>query len=167
MTEWTTADSAAALAEGWDLFYTSGDEPYELQRYDETFPDDPSAWKHVIERAAEGSELHQRALAVLAEHSPLEYKVVTTWKAISPDRLDIVWIDPDDSDNVFAALGYPRRVAGLYLVQIDGVYDWWFTSLEGAVVHASGLAGQPLDAVSAPTYAGEAHWTLRPEGAWG
>lgn len=68
--EWTAEDSAAASAEGWDLF-DAGEQP--LQRIDETgvFIGDAGAWAHVWRRAAEGSGLHVKALQQL-EKTALE-----------------------------------------------------------------------------------------------
>ena len=69
---WTYAEQDAAGAEGWDLFATGGGkvhEPYELQalidgRWE---GDDEQAWRHVAERAADGSRLHERAIQFLRD----------------------------------------------------------------------------------------------------
>jgi hypothetical protein len=91
---WSAEDSTAAIAEGWEIFQVAGREeeteqeivngrpygerPWELQADDEAgiFADDAEAWKHVTTKAAEGSALHQRALAFLQAHSPNEYQAV-------------------------------------------------------------------------------------------
>lgn len=76
MTEWTRVDSAAAMAEGWDIFSCddSAHGPYQLQKLDEgdQFPDDGDAWRHVVKLAASESPLHIRALAFLADKNPTE-----------------------------------------------------------------------------------------------
>lgn len=61
--EWTAADSAAAVAEGWDVFETS-EGYYEIERDDDAgiLADDDAAVLLVVNRAAEGSELHIKAL---------------------------------------------------------------------------------------------------------
>lgn len=91
---WPRECSQAALQEGWDIFSTGapkGHEPhdaYELSRVD--FPDawddldftepkfdgDPAAWRHVVERAKEDSELHKRALCFLKQEAPSEFAQV-------------------------------------------------------------------------------------------
>lgn len=64
--EWSRADSEAALAEGWDVWDADG--VLEIQRDDdaEVFDSDAGAIAHVQRRAAEGSDLHARALKVTA-----------------------------------------------------------------------------------------------------
>lgn len=61
LVEWMTDDNAAALAEGWAIFNGN-----EIQRDDEvgTFDTDADALNHVKARAAEGSALHRKALAI-------------------------------------------------------------------------------------------------------
>jgi len=93
---WDIADQNAALAEGWDIFLCSDveREPFELQRLDypeehgaeaEAFDDDVDAWRHVHRLACEGSPLHNRALAFLAEHSPVEFIHIATWLHDNPE----------------------------------------------------------------------------------
>ncbi|MEE3755212.1 hypothetical protein [Mycobacterium intracellulare] len=82
---WLGEDSAAASREGWDLFECSGSEhgDLQLQRFDcpaevESAPDpypfvmDADVWRHVRTRAADGSALHKKALAVLGTRNPEE-----------------------------------------------------------------------------------------------
>lgn len=93
--EWSPAESEAALAEGWDLFdcNSPGHEPWELCRVDDPdslpetwyrygvelgyqgarFHGDPPVWQYVLDRAAEGSHLHERALVLLAYEAPGEF----------------------------------------------------------------------------------------------
>lgn len=71
--EWTTADSEAAIAEGWDLFETNrADGHMEIQRHDDetSFELDGDALDHVIAKADEGSALHAKALHMHNEHNP-------------------------------------------------------------------------------------------------
>lgn len=70
---WTRADSAAASAEGWDVF-DSSERGLEIERVDApevgdqvvepTFSEDAKAIGHVYFKAQEGSALHQKALAI-------------------------------------------------------------------------------------------------------
>lgn len=91
---WSYADQRAAYAEGWEIFETNRDDdetakdivdgkpygyrPFELQRDDDAaiFRSDTDAWRHVRERAAAGSVLHQKALAFLKEESPAEHEAI-------------------------------------------------------------------------------------------
>lgn len=86
---WPAADQDAAISEGWDLFQCDLDhEPFELERIDfpedgsdATFDDDTEAWDHVVTRAVEGSDLHNRALLFLAYASPGEIVHIAMWRA--------------------------------------------------------------------------------------
>lgn len=82
---WLAEDSAAAAREGWDLFECSGSDhgDLQLQRFDcpaevECAPDpypfatDEDVWRHVRMRAASGSALHMKALAILGVENPDE-----------------------------------------------------------------------------------------------
>ena len=82
---WLAEDSAAASREGWDLFACSGSDhgDLQLQRFDcpaevECAPDpypfdtDVDVWRHVRMRAASGSALHTKALAILDSVNPGE-----------------------------------------------------------------------------------------------
>ena len=70
----TGYDDQQASAEGWAVFdcgpAEDGCPRMQIQRIDvpehgdPVFPDDPAAWRHVVERARQGSLLHQRALAM-------------------------------------------------------------------------------------------------------
>jgi hypothetical protein len=86
---WTVEDSVAATREGWDLFECSGSAhgPLQLQRFDwpaevEGAPDpypfdtDDDVWRHVRTHAATGSALHRKALDVLCERNPAEFRRV-------------------------------------------------------------------------------------------
>ena len=86
---WTSDDRSAALSEGWDIFDCQGSAsgPWQLQSFDDPedvetaprpypFQSDLDAWKHVRSRAAQGSPLHERALAFLAEHNLPEYRAI-------------------------------------------------------------------------------------------
>ncbi len=75
--EWTAEDSAAASAEGWDVFDVNGGEDMQIQRHDDpqnaegepvepTFECDGDAWKHVVTQARAGSALHIKALKVIS-----------------------------------------------------------------------------------------------------
>lgn len=83
VTTWTNADSDAATAEGWDVFNvdaTPGSaDRTRLERSDEAeiFPGDYEAWIHVVTRAAAGSDLHKRALAVVRERNQDEWNAIT------------------------------------------------------------------------------------------
>ncbi len=99
MVEWNRERQDAAQQEGWDLFSCDGDRehpPFELSaiaapcdwdNLDYTEPkfidengevSDIAAWRHVVARAAEGSELHRAALDFLRDQSPEEYEHVST-----------------------------------------------------------------------------------------
>lgn len=70
MTEWTREDSAAATREGWDIFDNS-DHGLRIEHIDSpedgsspAFESDQDAFEHVAARAAAGSRLHFKALAI-------------------------------------------------------------------------------------------------------
>ncbi|WP_298962351.1 hypothetical protein [uncultured Methylobacterium sp.] len=66
---WSADDQDAARAEGWDIFWNDGVFP-EIQ-YTQDWPSpfsyDAEANAHVLVKAMEGSVLHQRAVAHIAE----------------------------------------------------------------------------------------------------
>jgi len=71
--KWSDADSAAATAEGWNIF-DSDERGLEIERIDcpddrdePAFDCDDAAVAHCVRRAAEGSEMHKRALTIYAE----------------------------------------------------------------------------------------------------
>jgi len=85
---WPFADQEAAGKEGWDIFWCGdGDshEPYEIQAIDcpaedeLQLDDDCEAAFHVIDRAAEGSPLHMKAIAFLVVEAPRE---LAHWAAV-------------------------------------------------------------------------------------
>jgi hypothetical protein len=91
-TTWTPDDSQAAMAEGWDVFAVMDvEEPWQIQRLDDPaeddrvdfdepkFDDDVEVWRHLVEQAAAGSPLHQKALDFMAEHNPAEWDVIVYW----------------------------------------------------------------------------------------
>lgn len=96
--DWTPADIAAASAEGWDIFDCDGHEthPWQLQCFDSLedsgwppgkpypFANDLDAWLHVARKAAEGSALHIRAMAVLQTHSPVEHDSIMRATSSAP-----------------------------------------------------------------------------------
>jgi hypothetical protein len=86
-TIWTPAQSNAALAEGWDLFESDGEHgtKIELQAWNDAgiFKGDDQAWRHVVDRAIAGSELHRAALAHLREINPAEYKNIVDVSALA------------------------------------------------------------------------------------
>lgn len=66
---WNQDDQDAAFAEGWGIFENDGVFP-EIQftnDYPSPFRYDSEAVSHVMKRAGEGSALHRRAAAHLAE----------------------------------------------------------------------------------------------------
>lgn len=75
---WTNADQGRACSEGWAIFEAHGyleierndvnDPPYEDAPYHES---DDAAIEHVRARAAQGSELHGRALVIHARYEEL------------------------------------------------------------------------------------------------
>lgn len=82
---WLAEDHAAASREGWDLFecFGSDDGNLQLQRFDcpaevhcapdpYPFATDVDVWRHVLTRAATGSALHVKALAILRLENPAE-----------------------------------------------------------------------------------------------
>lgn len=97
LVEWGAKWGAQADGEGWSLFECadSDHEPVELQaiacpddwpdfkdyawKVDPEFPncDDQGAWRHVIEQALAGSEMHQATLMCLHRISPGEFTFIT------------------------------------------------------------------------------------------
>jgi hypothetical protein len=77
--EWTTEDSAQAIAEGWDIFKCSGHSDWQLQRLDEASPfgNDDEAWEFVLKNR---SLLHLRALEFLRHHDPYEFATIMRFK---------------------------------------------------------------------------------------
>lgn len=73
---WTDEDSAAAVAEGWDIFLINGDDNLpEIEKHDEgpsPFETDHDAVAHVRRRAKEGSPLHIKAMELNALTNPKE-----------------------------------------------------------------------------------------------
>lgn len=70
--DWSCADSAAALAEGWDIFDIDSTGVLEIQAHAEgdvfVGPEaDTEARGYVNKRACEGSALHLKALACIAQ----------------------------------------------------------------------------------------------------
>ena len=64
---WTLEQQAAALREGWGVFYNADTKRLEIQRDDEAeiFDGDVAAMLHVLDRAKAGSALHLAAQAAL------------------------------------------------------------------------------------------------------
>lgn len=62
--EWTKEDSAAAVADGWDVFHVDSSY-HDIQKSDEAdqFGEDTHAIAHVFYMASAGSELHRKAIA--------------------------------------------------------------------------------------------------------
>lgn len=93
MTEWTKADSIAALSEGWDIFSCHGSENGFYQicvleepnldpslGYDEKkFENDCEVWVYVMGMYQEKSPLHMRAMNFIAENNPNEFTCITRW----------------------------------------------------------------------------------------
>jgi hypothetical protein len=63
---WSKEDIEASWAEGWTLTDYDHSGFHEIQKLDtaETFESDWDAFRHVCVAAEQGSELHQRALAI-------------------------------------------------------------------------------------------------------
>lgn len=91
---WSDADAAAANAEGWDIFdsYGSDSGPWQIQRFDDPtaigwpadlpypFEEDTDVWEHVWHLAHQGGHpVHERALAYLKAHNPMEYEAIERW----------------------------------------------------------------------------------------
>ena len=68
-----------ALAEGWGVFEAGqredGSERIEIQRLDDAcvFNNDEKVWRHVVDRARQGSSLHRAALNLV---DPRERRVI-------------------------------------------------------------------------------------------
>lgn len=81
---WTAEMSAAALAEGWDIFECFGSDcgPWQIQRDDSDgrFSSDDGAWVHVLTMAARGGLIHQRAIEFVRIHNPMEYRALMRFK---------------------------------------------------------------------------------------
>ena len=73
---WKAEDSAAARAEGWDIFFMDGDparpELEFLQDDPTPFDSDDEVIAHVERLAAEGSPLHTKALRLERSHDHLQ-----------------------------------------------------------------------------------------------
>lgn len=85
---WTGADVNAAAIEGWEIYDCSGAGagPFHLRRRAdlEGFSSDVEVWRHVVDRANEGSALHMRALEFVSINSPAEYDAIAgTYPLIS------------------------------------------------------------------------------------
>ena len=88
--EWTKQDSLDARCDGWDIFQADRTSrgPYILAKLDDPgawddldyedpkFEYDEDVWLHVTHQAAEGGELHAKALAHLREINQIEYDAV-------------------------------------------------------------------------------------------
>lgn len=70
-------DNGIASTEGWGIFECGGSANgvYQLCRMDAeaVFPDDDSAWKHVVAKVAEGSSYHRAALDYIRAHNTIEW----------------------------------------------------------------------------------------------
>lgn len=80
---WTTRHADVAAVEGWAITHMPGSDQGEMQVhmmepedciFDHGFTEDRDAWRHIVRRANDGSELHKHALAVLSAHNPAEYQ---------------------------------------------------------------------------------------------
>ena len=93
--EWTTEDRRAAIREGWDLFESDASEngPLQLCKIDDraahqdcwgltieqvSWTEDNEAWVWVMRNP---SDLHAKALAVLAQENPIELAAIERWMA--------------------------------------------------------------------------------------
>jgi hypothetical protein len=78
---WSVGDSMAAVLEGWDVFDGCGPEggPFEIQKLEtaRAFATDADVWWHVVARAADGSGLHQRALAFIRRFNREQFDEIT------------------------------------------------------------------------------------------
>lgn len=75
-------DETISEAEGWFISHAPGNGDgtiWRLERRDEDplFESDIAAHRHVVAKAAEGSEYHRACLAFLRDHEPVEYAIVT------------------------------------------------------------------------------------------
>ncbi len=70
---WTATESNLANQQGWNIF--DGMNGYEIQRLDENpvFEGDASAWRFVVEKANEGSELHKAAIEFIKDRNIKHY----------------------------------------------------------------------------------------------
>lgn len=78
---WTRADAAAASAEGWDLFDSSGSAngPWQVQSFDDQddgITDDVAMRLVRDGAAADPTGMHARVLAILAVANPLEHRAI-------------------------------------------------------------------------------------------
>lgn len=133
--EWTSENAAAADAEGWGIFSTNVDGPFQLQKSDEhsIFTADHEAWEYVRLNAAANDFHSIAALAYLKEKSPDEYQrvmgheIVQRWaiSASERDRLSELtgqdqlfgtWDDDSDA----AAFAFPSGYTWAVVVQRNG-----------------------------------------------
>ena len=67
-------------SEGWDIFsIDGGDEEFQIQKCDEAdiFEDDDDAWKHIIDKASKGSNLHKHVLSYFKLNFLEEFSLYT------------------------------------------------------------------------------------------
>ncbi|KVV40959.1 hypothetical protein WT27_13635 [Burkholderia territorii] len=106
--EWTTEDSAAAKAQGWDIFESSGDTfELRLQRRDDdaVFANDEAAARHVQMMADLGHAIATRAIrALVAAGSPDIARWSLVVPAVNPSARNLV-VDGTDECGNFAGDG--------------------------------------------------------------
>ena len=71
--DWSLLYHLQAMTEGWSVFaHDAGQIEYQIQRIDApedaepVFENDADAWKHVVEKARDGSPIHVKALEVIS-----------------------------------------------------------------------------------------------------
>lgn len=114
---WTPSDSIRANDEGWNLF-ESDERGLEIERDDEAgiFDSDERAVWHVMNWAAEGSQLHQKALACVATPRAKKYRV-HVYMTVR------VAFDGIEADSQIAALDVARKMAGEQCMTLRDVAD--------------------------------------------
>jgi hypothetical protein len=145
---WDENDTLQARREGWDLFDVNHTGRLEIQAYDESFifDDDRTALGHVYAMAAQGSELHKRALALCLPDRLEQQALVAEEKSYKPfcvrhdglkvetrvERLHIMNDNgvplPEDA----IAAGYNVLVGGMAAENFKLVNSW--SSASGATV---------------------------------
>lgn len=81
-------DNTVAMSEGWAVFRTLGTDDtgdYRIERVDEMarFFNDEAAWRHVAQRATEGSTYHTDALRFIRLNNADEWERIATDAALA------------------------------------------------------------------------------------
>jgi hypothetical protein len=166
--QWTAADANAADAEGWNIYEATGYGVLEIERNQcndpphedaPTYEYDDDATEHVRIRAAHGSELHARALAIHRSYRETQLTVMVSTAGEENDQsvmvaffpeVDVGGDAPGDGRQCEAAKTISRDDAFLVLEQLKDALGnpspvmgrlWWRADdLEELVSHVDRVA---------------------------